>query len=107
MENIVVKRSAVWALLLSCVVNFACANPMDQIDPHTENAVLGSKENPIRVGVLTLEPFAENKSGSFHGLVIDYWDKIAKPNGWHYVYSDAGKNYSKAIEATHSGQYYL
>ena len=68
---------------------------------------LGSPENPIKVGLLTLPPFVIEKKGHYAGLVVAYWEKIAAYHGWHYKYLDAGKNYTKAINATAEGSYDL
>lgn len=60
-ENIVIRKSVVLVLTLCCTENLACANTLstDLPEPYTGSAVLGTKENPIRAGVVTLEPFSE------------------------------------------------
>ncbi|MEC7030483.1 MAG: transporter substrate-binding domain-containing protein [Pseudomonadota bacterium] len=76
---------------------------MDMVS--TDTAALGSPLNPIKVGVLEAYPFAEIKDGHFFGIVIEYWEKIAAINNWHYQYINAGQNYGEVVKDTSKGFY--
>lgn len=68
---------------------------------------LGSKENPMKIGLMLVEPFVVKEGDVYQGLVIDYWKHISKGQDWHYVFIDLPPNYSKAIEDTANGKYDL
>lgn len=64
----------------------------------TAHHKLGSKENPIKVGVLLIEPYAFKTEGVYRGIVIDYWEKIADANNWHFKYIPSALNYDDAAK---------
>ena len=68
---------------------------------------LGSKENPMKIGLMLVEPFVVKEGDVYQGLVIDYWKHISKGQDWHYVFIDLPPNYTKAIEDTANGKYDL
>lgn len=68
---------------------------------------LGSKENPMKIGLMLVEPFVVKENDAYQGLVIDYWKHISKGQDWHYVFIDLPPNYTKAIEDTANGKYDL
>ncbi len=76
-----------------------------QSSKNEASLVLGSSENPIKVGLLQLSPFVIKRQGRYSGLVVAFWEKIASRYGWHYQFVDAGKNYGKAVEAVADGRY--
>ena len=89
-------------ILLSNVV-FATEIAKDNVSQTKYS--LGSKENPIKVGVQLVDPFALKYQGIYQGLVIDYWKNIAKENNWHYVFLDTTPSYEQSLRDTESGIY--
>ncbi len=43
-------------------------------------------ENVLRVGVVSIPPFAYQEQGVYKGIAIELWTKIAKENKWKYRY---------------------
>ncbi len=41
-------------------------------------------DEPLRVAVITAEPFSMAQDGVWSGLAIDVWQKVAGLNGWNY-----------------------
>lgn len=74
--------------------------------PQTKYTI-GSKEKPIRVGVMLVEPFASIHDGVYEGLVIDYWKQIANENNWHYVFLDTNPNYTTSLRDMEISKYDL
>lgn len=85
-------------------VGYASDSP-SQLNQHSSEAKLGSEENPIKVGILLFEPYAFKTAGIYRGLVVDYWDQIAKMNKWHYEYIPSKLSFNAAAEQVGRGEF--
>ena len=102
------KRNLILSFISLILLNGAFAKSenkqnLKNITQITKN--LGSKENPIKVGVMLVAPFASEVQGVFNGLVIDYWNNIVHNKDWQYVYIPIKSDYSQAVEDLHEGKY--
>lgn len=66
----------------------------------------GSKENPLKVAVVLVKPFALKKEEDYTGFAVDLWREIAFENRWHYKFIDfSDDNFAVAMNATANGTY--
>ena len=77
---------------------------------HSENlnihsAPLGSKDNPIKVGVMLVSPFATSIDDVYHGIVIDYWSNLVHNKNWYYTFIATSPNYDQVVKETKNGKY--
>lgn len=68
---------------------------------------LGSEQNPIKVGLMVVEPFIAKHDGVYQGLLIDYWTQISKGKNWHYTFIETTPNYTNALKDLAKGKYDL
>lgn len=66
---------------------------------------LGSKGNPIKVGVMLVAPFAAKSDGYYKGIVIDYWKSILHNKDKKYIFLPTSPNYDQAVLDLHNGKY--
>ena len=72
---------------------------------NTHSAPLGSKENPIKVGVMLVAPFATSIDDVYHGIVIDYWSNLVHNKNWYYTFIATSPNYDQVVKETKNGKY--
>ena len=84
-----------------------CSFEMSFASPSTNHAdittaqlkyPLGSEQNPIKVGLMVVEPFVAKHNGVYQGLLIDYWTQISKGKDWHYKFIETSPNYTNALK---------
>ncbi|MDG2348533.1 MAG: transporter substrate-binding domain-containing protein [Gammaproteobacteria bacterium] len=101
------KRISIYVLL--SILTLGCVYPHTEVqhvtNVHDQTSPLGSKENPIKVGVMLLAPFASEVKGVYSGFVIDYWNNLVRSKDWQYVYIPTTQDYSQAIKDLHEGKY--
>ena len=68
---------------------------------------LGSQQNPIKIGLMMVDPFITKNNGVYQGLIMDYWKHISQDKDWHYVFIETPSNYTQVIEDTAKGKYDL
>lgn len=90
------KKSFLILFLMFACVTLASNDPSPP--KATAQHTLGSKENPIRVGVMLIEPYAFKAEGVYRGIVIDYWEEIADANNWHFEYIPSALDYDDAAK---------
>ena len=87
------KRILIYTLFTMFTIGFISAHTeikhSENLNTHT--APLGSKDNPIKVGVMLVLPFASKVDGVYHGIVIDYWRNLVHNKLVLYVYSNESK----------------
>ncbi|MEE2769654.1 MAG: transporter substrate-binding domain-containing protein, partial [Pseudomonadota bacterium] len=96
MMRLAYKKILLILILLSTCVSLASNET--SMPKTTSQHYLGTKENPIKVGVLLIEPYAYKIDGAYRGIVIDYWEKIADANDWHFEYIPSDLNYDDAAK---------
>ena len=101
------KRILIYVLL--SILTLGCVYPHTEVQHVTnvsdQTLPLGSKENPIKVGVMLVEPFASKIDGVYKGIVVDYWSNLVHSKNWYYTFLPTSNNYSEAVEATKNGKY--
>lgn len=100
------SKYAFLSLLMLLTANLFADGHSQEVDLNVQSA-LGSKANPIRVGVIEVSPFGVLKEGVWTGLTIEYWEKIANEYGWQFTYESAGESYSGAAVDLSRGKYDL
>lgn len=103
-------KSLINKIIFLIILCFSMANAISvekNNDTHTQLSknLLGSIENPIRVGVMLVEPYAKVTHGHYSGLVIDYWDIIAKQNNWHYELISASSSYDQTAKDVYENKF--
>lgn len=94
------RKTFIFLFLTSCL---AFAANTTQINNNT----LGSEENPIKIAVPIVKPFAYMVNNSLQGLAISYWEAIANKQNWHYVYTPIYKNYDNIALDVGKGKFDL
>lgn len=103
-------KSLINKIIFLIILCFSMANAISvekNNDTHTQLSknLLGSIENPIRVGVMLVEPYAKVTHEHYSGLVIDYWDIIAKQNNWHYELISASSSYDQTAKDVYENKF--
>lgn len=68
---------------------------------------LGSEQNPIKIGLMMVDPFITKHDGVYQGLIMDYWRHISQDKDWYYVFIESSPNYTQVVEDTATGKYDL
>ncbi|MEE3003297.1 MAG: transporter substrate-binding domain-containing protein [Pseudomonadota bacterium] len=100
-----VSEANISSILASASTLTTSEHSLSKQENITEKYPLGSEKNPIKVAVPPAEPFSYEKNGEYTGMVIDYWEKIAEKNNWHFVYLSAPDSYNQAAVEVGKGTY--
>ena len=68
---------------------------------------LGSEQNPIKIGLMVVDPYITKHDGVYQGLLIDYWKQISKDKNWHYKFIETTPNYTNVLKDAAIGKYDL
>ena len=94
-------------LLCSFETSFASAGTNHEATVAQSKYPLGSDQNPIKIGLMVVEPFIAKHDGVYQGLLIDYWKQISKNKNWHYTFIETTPNYTNALKDAAKGKYDL
>ena len=98
-KNLRLKKVFPFNLIIIILV-FTSVNTYAFINrPNSTEYPLGSKENPIRVGVTEGKPFSHIDGKHIVGLAPLIWQKIASERNWSYTYINFGENVEAGIKS--------